>query len=323
MAEPPSSTRHHRVLIVGGTAGLTVAAVLLRQRPGLDVALLEPSGDHWYQPGWTLASATWEAIDAFRGGTAIFTVPETPIKCGGAPQKVMVLADDVFKRRSGVGVNTRVIFATAGDRVFAVPAFERVLKEVMHRRGIEGRLRHRLTAVHPERQEAVFAVREGGAGEGVVERFETIPFDLLHAVPAPPWRGTTPAAGWRWTRTPPGTCASPTCSPSAMPPPCPRPARYDGYSVCPIPTGYGNVVMAEFDYGGQPVSSFLVDPTRERWSLWLLKTRLLPWLYWHRVLRGRPHEGRYLRFLAPLVHWLRLDYRPRPGDDAPAGEGCG
>ncbi len=103
----------------------------------------------------------------------------------------------------------------------------------------------------------------------------------------------------------------------------PLSARYDGYSVCPIPTGYGNVVMAEFDYSGQPVSSFLVDPTRERWSLWLLKTRLLPWLYWHRVLRGLPHEGRYLKPLAPLVHWLRLDYRPRPGDDAPAGEGCG
>jgi hypothetical protein len=99
--------------------------------------------------------------------------------------------------------------------------------------------------------------------------------------------------------------------------------RDGGHSVCPIPTGFGNVVMAEFDDGGQPVSSFLVDPTRERWSLWRLKTRVLPWLYWHRVLRGLTHGGRYLKPLAPLVHGLRLDDHPRPGDDAPAGEGCG
>lgn len=36
-------------------------------------------------------------------------------------------------------------------------------------------------------------------------------------------------------------------------------------------------MMAEFDYGQTPFRSFLVDPTRERWSMWLVKTRLLPW----------------------------------------------
>jgi sulfide:quinone oxidoreductase len=78
-------------------------------------------------------------------------------------------------------------------------------------------------------------------------------------------------------------------------------------------TGYDNVVMAEFDYSQQPISSFLVDPTRERWSMWLMKTKLLPWLYWNRMLKGLPHESRYLKPLAPLVRALRLDYRePKP-----------
>lgn len=43
--------------------------------------------------------------------------------------------------------------------------------------------------------------------------------------------------------------------------------------------------------------------------MWLMKTRMLPWLYWHRMLAGFPHESRFLKPLAPLVHALRLDYR--------------
>ena len=50
--------RHHQVLIVGGgSGGVTVASQLLRARPGLDVAILEPSFVHEYQSGWILAGA--------------------------------------------------------------------------------------------------------------------------------------------------------------------------------------------------------------------------------------------------------------------------
>ncbi len=47
-ANPPGG--HHKVLIVGGgSAGLTLAARL--RRSGLpDVAVLEPSASHYYQP---------------------------------------------------------------------------------------------------------------------------------------------------------------------------------------------------------------------------------------------------------------------------------
>jgi sulfide:quinone oxidoreductase len=46
------------ILIVGGgSAGLGVAASLLRRRPGLAVTILEPSEQHYYQPGWTLLGA--------------------------------------------------------------------------------------------------------------------------------------------------------------------------------------------------------------------------------------------------------------------------
>ncbi len=40
----------------------------------------------------------YNAIKNFRGGQAIFTFPATPIKCPGAPQKIMYLAEDLFQR---------------------------------------------------------------------------------------------------------------------------------------------------------------------------------------------------------------------------------
>ncbi|MFF2543148.1 FAD/NAD(P)-binding oxidoreductase [Kitasatospora sp. NPDC058063] len=47
-------TRHHRIVIIGGgTAGISVAA-RLRRAGQRDVAVLDPSGHHYYQPLWTL-----------------------------------------------------------------------------------------------------------------------------------------------------------------------------------------------------------------------------------------------------------------------------
>ena len=54
-----SETIHHQIVIVGGgTAGITVAAQLTRgwfQRR--DVAVIEPSDKHYYQPLWTMVGA--------------------------------------------------------------------------------------------------------------------------------------------------------------------------------------------------------------------------------------------------------------------------
>ena len=83
-------------------------------------------------------------------------------------------------------------------------------------------------------------------------------------------------------------------------------AHYDGYTACPLITSFHSVVMAEFDYDLQPVSSFLVDPTKERWSMFLVETRVFPWVYWHRVLKGRLHESRFLKPFKPLVRALGL-----------------
>ena len=40
-----------------------------------------------------------ELRDSFQGGQAIFTLPVMPIKCGGAPQKIMYLSEETWRKR--------------------------------------------------------------------------------------------------------------------------------------------------------------------------------------------------------------------------------
>ena len=61
------------------------------------------------------AEYTWECLENFRGGTALFTHPPTPIKCAGAPQKIMYLGGDHF-RRAGIREGFRVVFASPAGR---------------------------------------------------------------------------------------------------------------------------------------------------------------------------------------------------------------
>jgi len=53
--EPAGADRHHSVVIVGGgAAGISVASSLHKRDRRLDIAILEPSATHHYQPGWTM-----------------------------------------------------------------------------------------------------------------------------------------------------------------------------------------------------------------------------------------------------------------------------
>ncbi len=111
----------------------------------------------------------------FRGGTAIFTQPDTPIKCGGAPQKICYLADDYF-RKSGVRDRSQVIFASASGGIFSVSKYAQALDRVIQRKGIDARCQHNLVALRPDRREAVFKRLDNG--EEVV-----LQYDMIHVTP--------------------------------------------------------------------------------------------------------------------------------------------
>jgi len=257
--------------------------------------------------------STWEAIRNFRGGNAVFTNPSGAVKCGGAPQKIMYLADDWF-RKAGVRDKSNVIFASALSSIFAIEPYRATLEQVVARRQIDCRFRHELVEVRAPSREAVFKQLDSG-------ELVTLPYDMLHVTPPmgpPAFLASSPLAdahGWvdvdrltlRHHRFPNvfalGDCSNlPTSKTGAairkQAPVLvrnllaamqgqPAPARYDGYTSCPVITGIGKLVLAEFNYDKQPQETFPVDQSRERWSMWLVKRYLLPLLYWHGMLKGR------------------------------------
>ncbi|OPZ85423.1 MAG: hypothetical protein BWY75_02436 [bacterium ADurb.Bin425] len=67
-----------------------------------------------------------------------------------------------------------------------------------------------------------------------------------------------------------------------------RPARsqYDGYTSCPLVTGYNSLVLAEFDYELQPQETFPFDQSEERYSMYVFKRDILPQVYWYGMMKG-------------------------------------
>ena len=265
------------------------------------------------------ADYTWECIQAFRGGTALFTQPPMPIKCAGAPQKIMYLAADYF-RQHGRLAGTDIEFNLAADVLFGVPAFVPPLQEAVDRYGIKLKFKHMLKAVDGPAKKAVFSVAgHDGAVTEVVR-----PFDMIHVTPpqsAPDFiKGSPLANEGGWIAVDPATlrhtkfanvfglgdAAGTTNAKTAAAVRLQAPvvvdgvlaaidgkvstARYDGYGSCPLTTAYGKVVLAEFIYGGKVTPSFPLDPRVARTSAWLLKTKLLPFMYWKLMLRGNTFD---------------------------------
>lgn len=395
-----TNTNSYKIVIVGGgTAGITVAAQLAKRLDSKEIAIIEPSCKHYYQPLWTLVGGgaatkesterdeadyipkgvtwikdkaiefypnenylltlsgqqvnydflvvaagiqidwdkikglkdslgkngvcsnysyqyvdkTWEYIKNFSGGTAIFTQPPPPFKCGGAPQKIMYLADD-YLRKSGVREKSKIIFTSAATGSFQVKKYADTLDKVMARKSIITKFRHNLIEIKSETQEAVFENLD-------TKEKTTLHYDLLHVSPpqsSPDFIKRSPLAnadGWvdvdkktlqhnRYKNIfSLGDASSlPTSKTGAairkQAPVLvknliaaingkPLVANYDGYTSCPLVTGYGRLVMAEFDYDLKPTETFPIDQSKERLSMYLVKKYLLPEIYWHGMLRGR------------------------------------
>lgn len=257
--------------------------------------------------------STWRSIREFRGGTAIFTQPNTPIKCGGAPQKIMYLADDAF-RRSGIRGKTDIIFVSGNASIFAVPKYAAALDKVVERKGITAKYKRNLVEIDSAKREAVFEHVDS-------KERETLRYDMIHVVPpmsAPSFLRDSPLAGpGGWAEVDKhtmrhvrfanvfalGDCSNlPTSKTGAairkQAPVAarnvlnvlagqPLDASYDGYTSCPLVTGYNRLILAEFDYDLTPRETFPFDQSKERYSMYVLKKDLLPKLYWHGMLKGR------------------------------------
>jgi len=277
---------------------------------------------------------TWEVIKNFKGGTALFTQPTTPIKCGGAPQKIMYLAEDHFKK-SGVKSKTNVLFAIPGGVIFGVKPIAKTLMEVVDKKDIGINYGYQLVAVDAKEKIAWYNMAEHEKYHNKNNNIEIIEdgdkkgikFDMMHLAPpqtSPDFIKNSPfALETGWMSVDKETMQSnhyknvfglgdvaglPTAKTGAairkqvpvvvanvqkmMEHDAITNKKYDGYSSCPLVTGYGKMVLAEFDYD----KNFIPDPKlkqmlvfnsdKEHWRLWMLKKYGLPYLYWNKMLKG-------------------------------------
>ena len=326
----------------------------LRMAPELVKGLTEAMDKGVVCSNYTDPKHTWEVLKNFKGGTALFTMPTTPIKCGGAPQKIMYLADEHFER-AGVRDKTNIVFAIPGGVIFAVKPVAKTLMTVIDKKDINIRFFHKLVEVDAKKQIAWYEIdKDLDAGGCVImsdddtktldieiqynykpakttkkgDRYG-IHFDMMHLAPpqaSPVFIADSPLAtpeGWLSVddRTMQhkkfsnvfglGDVAQlPTAKTGAairkqvpvvvanilkmMESNALTDKTYDGYSSCPLVTGYGKMVLAEFDYSKEftpdpKLKQFplmISDSSKEHWRLWILKKYLLPYLYWNKMLKG-------------------------------------
>ena len=141
--------------------------------PGLayDFSLVPGLGDAMDKgvvcSNYTDPEHTWNVIKNFKGGTALFTQPTTPIKCGGAPQKIMYLAENYFRKKD-VKKSTDIVFATGGGVIFGVKPIAKTLMEVVDRKDINLRFHHKLVSIDAEKQIAWYELAKDVTAGGCV-----------------------------------------------------------------------------------------------------------------------------------------------------------
>ena len=104
-------------------------------------------------------------------GHAIFTEPPLPIKCAGAPQKILYLWTDKWNQQKRP---VDVEFMKTGGVMFGVPKYSTALTSVAQDHGIKTNFKHKLIKV--QGNEATFELTD--TCETVTRKF-----DLLHVVP--------------------------------------------------------------------------------------------------------------------------------------------
>ena len=323
---------HYEVLVLATGIQMDVDAL-----PGLKEALATDSVcSNYLDP-----EKTFEVLKRFKGGNAVFTQPATPIRCGGAPQKIMYLAEEYFTR-SGVRGQTNIIFATPGTVIFGTKDFADELNRILKKKDIRFKPFYKPVQIDGVKKEITFEYIKKDAlvsaemlDQQVGETSDdphriTIKYDMLHTAPpqsAPDFIKQSPFAyqdgpnkGWikvdiKTLQSPDypnvfalgDSAALPTAKTGAAirkqaPVVVENVSRmlkqmrisektYDGYSSCPIVTGYGKMLLCEFKYdnvrSSDPLLSKFVNLAREQWSMWVLKKYGLPWLYWNMMMKGR------------------------------------
>lgn len=315
----------NRVITASGQAvaydWLVVATGLALHYPaiaGMDQSLIGKAGVASIYAGPEAARASYEVMAAFaeNGGVGLFNRPETEMKCAGAPLKFTFLTEDKL-RLVGNRSKAELIYNTPFANLFSVVPVHHKVESLFAQRRIGFNYGHTLRAIDAARKIAVYDT-PGGMRE--------MAYDMIHVVPpqrAPEpvrhsalrWQaGPLAADGWvevdkatlRHPRFPnvfavgdvAGVPRGKTAASVKWQVPVAADnmaaliagkemgAAYNGYTSCPMVSGYGRAMLVEFDYAGNLTPSFpFIDPLRELWVSWAIEEKALKPTYFA-MLRG-------------------------------------
>ena len=282
---------------------------------------------------------TWKWFEALKKSavsgkkpTAIYTQPNTALKCGGTPQKILYLSADHL-RKDELAAN--FIFATDSEKLFSLPEIDASLTKVQKQYDtITNRFRHNLVAMDVKNKIATFEETYEVKGEydddleeydvSEEKRMVEMKYDFIHVVPpmGPPQALVDSKLGWQkgtakgWLEVDQETlqhrrynnvfgigdvCGIPlgkTGGSARHHGPIvvgnlvsqlegkPLKEKFDGYTVCPLKTEYGQIIMAEFNYEGLAPTIPFLDVAEPRFFWWAFDLYQLKPMYWYLMLRG-------------------------------------
>ncbi|KAF9480128.1 FAD/NAD(P)-binding domain-containing protein [Pholiota conissans] len=282
---------------------------------GLPDALASPTSGVSSIYSYATCDKVWREIENLKSGNAVFTQPSGIIKCAGAPQKIMWMAWDRFRRTGRDAI--KVDFYTGMPTMFSVKKYSDALNQLRQERGVGGYFGHDLVAVDSAERKATFKKADGTT--------VTVDYSMLHVTPPMGplnvFKGSPIADAVGWVPVDKGTlqhvnpefsnvfalgdCANLPTSKTAAAITAQAPvltenlfsfvdtgkvgnAIYDGYTSCPLLTGYGELMLAEFKYGLEPKESFayIFDQAKSNRFFYHLKKDFFPYVYWHYMING-------------------------------------
>ena len=223
---------------------------------------------------------------------ALFTHPNTPIKCGGAPKKIMYLTHARLVE-AGVRDKIEMTFLPNGGKMFGVKEYHEAIVEQFKTRGFKWEYKTNLVAVDTAAKVATFQNHwlEKGEWDEDIEEYEMVPmskniekkYDFIHITPpmkAPDEIGKSAlGSGKGWipvnkvtlqhvkfenvfclgdvAAVPMGKTGGSARKQykvvvdnliATMEKKASLPGAYAGYTVCPLITSIGTVMLAEFNW---------------------------------------------------------------------------
>lgn len=311
-----SSRLSYDLLVVATGCQLNFAQI-----EGMEEKLIGQNGVGCVYAGADGAFKTSQQIDQFvakGSGKGIFTLTHTFLKCAGAPIK-MTFTSLSRLERSGNRQHFDISFTTPfANRLFTIPVYNEFVLKRFAQQEVNVQFERKLTAIDASARQAYFT-----DAAGAVLRED---YDFIHVVPPMSAPDAIRHSGLAWTEGPfaddwlevdqytlqhrrypnifglgdvIGTPLGKTAASVKMQAPVVEQnilsylnghelkAQYNGYTSCPLITGIGKAILAEFGYGNKLLPSFgFISPTEESWAVWVMKEKMLQPAY-YAVLSGK------------------------------------